>query len=155
LQTENKRLKRQLRQAQQIHEDLRKQLASQQIKLREAEEKLLAAKTSSAAQTSNEQTQATSIQPAINTPRSKAPKQKAVASAISALDQPFIWKVDGRDFRVTPREVKGLHRPQRREQVFALIQGLDALRETNGTRAQTVHRKRARNGAVLQPRLDG
>jgi hypothetical protein len=131
LQTENKRLKRQLRQAQQIHEDLRKQLASQQLKLREAEEKLLAANASNAAPGGVGQTEATGPQPALNTSRPKAPKQKAVASAISALDQPFIWNVDGRDFRVTPREVKAYIDRNDEEQVFALIQGLDALRETN------------------------
>lgn len=131
LQTENKRLKRQLRQAQQIHEDLRKQLASQQIKLREAEEKLLSAKASSAAQSGNEQTSAMSTQTAARTPQPKAPRKTAASAAVSPLDQSFTWNVDGRDFRVTPREVKGAIDRNDEEWVFALIQGLDALRETH------------------------
>jgi hypothetical protein len=141
LQTENKRLKRQLRQAQQMHEDLRKQLASQQMKLREAEGKLLAADTPGPAQSDAGQTAEKSTQTAANTPRPKTPRQKAATPkvvttnatiiAVSALDQPFTWNVDGRDFRVTPREVREAIDRNNEEWVFALIQGLDALRETH------------------------
>jgi hypothetical protein len=140
LQIENKRLKRQLRQAQQIHEDLRKQLASHQIKLRLAEENHLtrasacgeSASTQSAlTQSGNEQTTATSTQPAPKALQPKAPKTAAAIAAVSPLDQAFIWNVDGRAFRVTPREVKGAIDRNDEEWVFALIQGLDALRETH------------------------
>ncbi|HEX8833008.1 MAG TPA: hypothetical protein VF719_02345, partial [Abditibacteriaceae bacterium] len=106
-----RRLKRQLRQAQQLHEELRKQLASVTQRLQAF------------------------LPQAEEAPKSTTEKPKVVAipktTVISTLDQQFVWKSDGRPFRVSPREVgKAIDRNDE-EFVFALIQAFEALREMN------------------------
>jgi hypothetical protein len=112
---ESKRLKRQLRRQQQLNEELRKQLTQVTAKLQSVEEAKAAARPAV---------------PSTPAPRPAAPP-KVVVPAVAPLDQPFIWKSDGRPFRITPREVQRAINRNDEEFVFTLIQAFDALRETN------------------------
>lgn len=111
-QVENKRLKRQLRRNQEINEELRKQLAQLQARLEALSPK-------SEAQTPN-------LEPV----KTRTPKPET-RQPLSPLDQTFVWKSDGRQFRVTPRNVQRAVDRSDETFVFQLIQAFDALRETN------------------------
>lgn len=111
-QVENKRLKRQLRRNQEINEELRKQLAQLQARLEALSPK-------------PEVQYAQSTPPKTTEPKVKSPK------VLSPLDQLFVWKSDGRQFRVTPRDVQRAVDRNDEAFVFQLIQAFDALRETN------------------------
>ncbi|MDF2439463.1 MAG: hypothetical protein JWN98_447 [Abditibacteriota bacterium] len=106
---ENKRLKRQLRRNQEINEELRKQIAQMTAKVEHFSEK---------------------YEPKPLLPPQPGPKP-AAAKVLSPLDQMFIWKSDGRQFHVTPREVQRAVDANDEAWVFRLIQALDALKETN------------------------
>jgi hypothetical protein len=105
---ENKRLKRQYRRGQEINEELRKQIAQLLSKLENLTEK---------------------YEPKL--PVAPEPEPKAAPKPHSPLDQMFIWKSDGRQFHVTPREVQRAIDSNDEAWVFRLIQALDALQETN------------------------
>lgn len=105
---ETKRLKRQLRQSQQLHEELRKQNAALVARL----------------------PQVAVTEPAPAPKKAKAPAAPPV-KVLTPLDQQFVWKSDGRQFRVTPREVGRAIDRNDEEFIFTLIQAFEALREMN------------------------
>jgi hypothetical protein len=105
---ENKRLKRQYRRGQEINEELRKQIAQLSSKLENLSEK---------------------YEPKL--PSVPEPEPGPAPRVLSPLDQMFIWKSDGRQFKVTPREVQRAIDTNDEAWVFRLIQALDALQETN------------------------
>ncbi|MBV9470406.1 MAG: hypothetical protein JO316_24320 [Abitibacteriaceae bacterium] len=136
LAADNKRFKRQMRRQQQLNEELRKQLANVTARLQ-----TLSAPPSAP-------TPAPAATPQAGIPQSKTTAKGAAKGAAKApaktpaptlaprpqvlpLDQLFLWQSDGRQFRVTPREVKRAIDRNDEEFVFTLIQAFDALRETN------------------------
>ena len=111
LEADDKKGKRQMRRQQEISEDLRKQLT--QVRAQLAELQPTPAK--------------------IKTPE-KPVKAKATvkrAPVISPLDKLYIWKADGREFRVSPREVQRRIDANDEEWVFPLVQALDTLKDSN------------------------
>ncbi len=136
LAVENKCLKRQLRQGQQLQEELRKRLANADARLRETEGQAQAA-----THQPREAAQTTAVSPP-QTPKNTSAAKPAKPfsssplrpvspfSAVSPPDEPFAWTADGRPFRVTAREVRRAIDCNDEAWVFALIQGLDALRQT-------------------------
>jgi hypothetical protein len=101
-----KRTKKQLRQAQQIQEDLRKQIASLHAKLEQL-------------------APADSPRETKPTPPAEAPKSAAPTPA----DALFEWVSDGRRFQVSPRDVARAIVRNDEDFVFHLIQAFDSMKE--------------------------
>ena len=110
---ENKRLKKQLRQAQQIQEELRKQLSSAAARL-----DVLAPKNVDEASEQLEQARDAAAATSKKAPRSPA-------------DTTFVWVSDGRKFSVTPREVARAINSNDEDFVFHLIQSFESLQTKN------------------------
>ncbi|MDQ3812384.1 MAG: hypothetical protein M3347_00365 [Armatimonadota bacterium] len=128
LTTENKRLKRQLRSQQQHGEELRKQLASATTKLQQLIETQKLRESMPDGEDEKAVKSSKRVKPAVDGAAATVPVSRPPAAP---QDQIFAWKADGRQFRVTPREVKRAIDANDEEFVFTLIQALDALRETN------------------------
>jgi chemotaxis protein histidine kinase CheA len=146
-QAENKRLHRQLRQSQQLHEELRKQIAGLTLRLREIEETAQRPKPSAKPETTPTpeiKSSATSTQNKNNEKsKTSAPDKKAPPSAnfkklvppptqlpdIHPLDQAFVWNADGRTTRITARELMNFINCNDEEQVYPIVQAMDALRD--------------------------
>lgn len=149
LAAEIKRLKRQVRQSQQLHEELKKQLASTTAKLQEAatrETQMQEARRAAAQHKATARPGAprkSYSSPSISTAPLVAGAHSnddyfnsmrrgaSDASAPALLDQPFLWRGENRVFRVSAREVRRAIDRNDETFVFALIQGLDALREAD------------------------
>ncbi len=111
LEADDKKCKRQMRRQQEISEDLRKQLTQVRAQLAELQPT-----------------------PAKIKPVEKPVKAKVTAKktpVISPLDKLYIWKSDGREFRVSPREVQRRIDANDEEWVFPLVQALDTLKDSN------------------------
>jgi flagellar biosynthesis GTPase FlhF len=128
-QVENKRLRRQLRQSQQLHEELRRQIAGLGARIRELE---LAAQKPAATETKTA-IPAVKAKPSStrNAKPSLAPVQVSRPVDVHPLDQLFMWNADGRNVRITARELVDDINRNDEEKVFSIIQALDALREQN------------------------
>ena len=111
LEADDKKCKRQMRRQQEISEDLRKQLAQISARLEELQP----------APDKNEK-------PAKSVKAKKSIKRPQV---ISPLDKQYIWKADGREFRVSLRELQRRIDANDEEWVFPLVQALDSLRDNS------------------------
>ena len=105
----DKKYKRQMRRQQEISEELRKQLAQTNARLEELQP-----------------TPAKTIATPEKSVKAKPAKKTPV---VSPLDKQYIWKSDGREFRISPREVQRRVDANDEEWVFPLAQALDTLKD--------------------------
>lgn len=125
--TETKRLKRQMLRQQQLNEEIRKQLANVTARLEALTPAAAPVIAESAARSTPHKDKAT--------PKAKAPivvpSLSVPARTIFPLDQLFVWQSDGRQFKLTPRDVQRAIDRNDEDFVFTLIQSLDAMRENS------------------------
>jgi len=119
--TDSKRLKRQLRHQQQLNEEIRKQLADVTARL---EGLAPAPTTPTGISVGAEKRVAKTAPPTV-------PPAPVPVRPVSPLDQLFVWQSDGRQFKLTPRDIQRAIDRNDEDYVFTLIQSLDAMRENS------------------------
>jgi len=112
--TENRRLRKQLRHTQQLLEDERKKLAAYEASKAPAKATVRPVEAFSTPDT----TPATSSRP-------------VVVSPPTPLDEIFEWRADGRPVRVTPRALRRLIDSNDEEAAFGIMQALEALEKSD------------------------
>lgn len=126
LETENRRLKKQLRQTGMLLEEERRRVAALEARLMPAapvEE--------------------------ISTPQSKqsAPGKTVVVQAPTPLDEIFEWRADGRLVRITARAVRRLIDQNDEEALFSILQALDSLHKSDKSLHGKFHKRLGDAGA--------
>ncbi len=119
LETDNKRLKKQVRQQQELNEELKKEAAGVRAKIEALESASEVAPTPDSTPSSPATTPSTVL------------RFYPAAPTVAPQEQQFIWDADGHTIRVTPRDIKRAVDRNDENFVFALIQAMDALRQTS------------------------
>lgn len=120
LETDNKRLKKQVRQQQELNEELKKEAAGLRARIEVME---------SAAEAAPKPVPPPAASP--SPPSQATLRFYPAAPTVAPQEQQFIWDADGHTVRVTPRDIKRAVDRNDEGFVFALIQAMDALRQTS------------------------